>query len=146
MIVLKRNENASVILNRLFKFTQMQVSFGIRMLALDSRNQPRTFDLKSMLEAFIEHRKDVVTKRSIFELKKAEAGAHILEGLKRALDQIDAVVQTIRESKEAVVAKSNLMDRFAFSDKQAQAILEMRLQRLARGSKGKRSSMSLRSS
>jgi DNA gyrase subunit A len=130
VITLKRGEIASVILNRLYKFTQMQVSFGIRMLALDSRNQPRTFDLKSMLEAFIEHRKDVVTKRCIFELKKAESRLHILEGLKRALDLIDAVVATIRESKEASIAKANLIERFNFSDKQAQAILEMRLQRL----------------
>jgi DNA gyrase subunit A len=130
VITLKRGENASVILNRLFKFTQLQVSFGIRLLALDSRNQPRTFDLKSMLEAFVEHRKDVVTKRCIFDLKKAEARLHILEGLKKALDLIDAVVATIRESKEVAIAKTNLMDRFEFSEKQAQAILEMRLSRL----------------
>lgn len=130
VIIVKRGENASVVLNRLYKYTQMQTSFGIRLLALDSRNQPRTFDLKSMLEAFIEHRQIVVTKRFIFDLKKAEARAHILEGLKKALDLIDAVVSTIRESKEVAVAKSNLMERFDFSAIQAQAILEMRLQRL----------------
>jgi DNA gyrase subunit A len=130
VILVKRGENASVVLNRLYKFTQMQTSFGIRMLALDAKNQPRTFDLKSMLEAFVEHRQNVVTKRCIFELKKAEARAHLLEGLKKALDMIDAVVSTIRESKEVQVAKSNLMERFAFSERQAQAILEMRLQRL----------------
>jgi DNA gyrase subunit A len=130
VIIVKRGENASVVLNRLFKYTQMQTSFGVRLLALDSRNQPRTFDLKSMLEAFIEHRQIVVTKRFIFDLKKAEARAHILEGLKKALDLIDAVVSTIRESKEVQVAKSNLMERFDFSAIQAQAILEMRLQRL----------------
>jgi DNA gyrase subunit A len=130
VITLKRNENASVVLNRLMKYTQLSVSFGIRMLALDSRNQPRTFDLKGVLEAFIEHRKDVVTKRCIFELKKAEARLHILEGLQRALDLIDQVVSTIRESKEVAIAKSNLMERFQFSDKQATAILEMRLARL----------------
>ncbi|MES2856178.1 MAG: DNA gyrase subunit A [Bdellovibrionota bacterium] len=130
VITLKRGENASVKLNQLFKFTQLQVSFGIRLLALDSKLQPRTFDLKGVLEAFIEHRKDVVTKRCIFELKKAEARLHILEGLQKALDMIDEVVRTIRESKEATAAKSNLMERFAFSDRQAQAILEMRLQRL----------------
>jgi len=129
-ITLKRGENASVILNRLYKFTQMQISFGIRMLALDARNQPVTFNLKSMLEAFVDHRKDVVTKRCIFELKKAEARLHILEGLQKALDQIDAVVQTIRQSAEASAAKINLMEKFSFSDRQAQAILEMRLQRL----------------
>jgi DNA gyrase subunit A len=130
VIILKRNENGSVILNRLYKFTQMQVSFGIRMLALDSRNQPRTFDLKSMLEAFVEHRKDVVTKRCIFDLKKAEARAHILEGLAKALDMIDAIVATIRASKEASIAKAALIEQFDFSVIQAQAILDMRLQRL----------------
>lgn len=126
----KRNENASVILNRLYKFTQMQVSFGIIMLALDAKNQPVTFDLKGMLQAFVEHRRDVVTKRCIFDLKKAQERAHILEGLKKALDQIDAVIQTIRASKEADTARANLISKFGFSERQAQAILEMRLQRL----------------
>lgn len=130
VITLKKNENASVILNRLYKYTQMQVSFGIRMLALDARLQPKTFNLKGMLEAFIEHRKDVVTKRCIFELKKAEARAHILEGLKKALDIIDQIVATIRASKEGASAKIALMEKFEFSEKQAQAILDMRLQRL----------------
>jgi DNA gyrase subunit A len=129
-ITLKRGENSSVILNRLYKFTQMQVSFGINMLALDSRNQPRTFDLKGVLDSFIEHRKDVVTKRCIFDLKKAEARAHILFGLQKALDQIDAVIETIRAANEAEVARNNLMSKFGFSEVQAQAILDMRLQRL----------------
>lgn len=130
VINIKRNENASVILNRLYKFTQMQVSFGIRMLALDAQNRPHMFSLKEALEAFIAHRKDVVIKRCIFDLKKSEARAHILEGLKKAIDQIDAVVATIRSSKETAIAKSALMDKFEFSEKQAQAILEMRLSRL----------------
>lgn len=130
VILLKRSENASVVLNRLYKYTQMQVSYGIIMLALDSRNQPRVFDLKSMLEAFITHRKDVVIRRCIYDLKKAEARAHILEGLKKALDQIDAVIATIRASKEASIALQSLMAQFGFTEKQAQAILEMRLQRL----------------
>lgn len=130
VIPLKRGENASVVLNRLYKFTQMQVSFGIILLALDSRNQPRIFNLKSMLEAFVEHRKDVVTKRCIFDLKKAEARLHILNGLQKALDQIEAVIQTIREAKEAPAARQALIERFNFSDNQAQAILDMRLQRL----------------
>ncbi|MCH2532995.1 MAG: DNA gyrase subunit A [Bdellovibrionales bacterium] len=130
LIVLKKNENAQVILNRLYKYTQMQTSFGIIMLALDSRNQPRVFNLKSMLEAFVEHRKDVVTKRCIYELKKAEARAHILEGLKKALDQIDEVIKTIRASKETTIAKKSLIEQFDFTEHQAQAILEMRLQRL----------------
>ena len=130
VIQLKRNENAQVVLNRLHKYTQMQVSFGIIMLALNARNQPVTFNLKTMLEAFVDHRKDVVTRRCIFELKKAEARAHILEGLKKALDQIDAVIETIRASKEANTARTNLIKKFDFSEIQAQAILEMRLQRL----------------
>lgn len=130
VISIKRGENASVILNRLYKFTQLQVSFGIIMLALDKKSQPVTFDLKSMLEAFVDHRRDVVTKRCIFELKKAQERAHILEGLKKALDIIDQVIATIRASKEANTAKEALMQKFEFSERQAQAILEMRLQRL----------------
>ncbi len=130
LIQLKRGENAQVVLNRLYKYTQLQVSFGIIMLALDNRNQPVVFDLKKMLEAFLAHRKDVVTRRCIFDLKKAEARAHILEGLKKALDQIDAIIATIRAAKEAEGARNGLMTQFGFSEKQAQAILDMRLQRL----------------
>lgn len=130
VVVLKRGENASVILNRLYKYTQMQTSFGIIMLALDAKNQPVTFDLKGMLEAFVDHRRDVVTKRCIFELKKAQERAHILEGLKKALDHIEEVIKTIRASKEANAAREALMSKFEFSEKQAIAILEMRLQRL----------------
>ena len=130
VIVLKKNENANVILNRLYKFTQMQVSFGIRMLALDARNQPKMFNLKEALQAFIVHRKDIVTKRCLFDLKKAEARAHILEGLQKALDQIDEIVATIRASKETASARIALMDKFSFSERQAQAILDMKLARL----------------
>jgi DNA gyrase subunit A len=130
VITLKRNENASVILNRLYKFTQMQVSFGIRMLALDAQLRPHMLSLNEALQAFIAHRKDVVIKRCIFDLKKSEARSHILEGLKKAIDQIDAVVATIRASKETALAKIALMEKFLFSEKQAQAILEMRLSRL----------------
>jgi len=127
---IKKNENAEVILNRLYKYSQLQTSFGIIMLALDAKNQPRVFDLKSMLEAFIDHRREVVTKRCIFELKKAEARIHILQGLQKALDHIDEVVATIRASQEASEAKVTLIQRFNFSERQAQSILEMRLQRL----------------
>lgn len=130
VIILKRGENASVALNRLFKFTQMQVSFGIIMLALDKKNQPITFNLKQMLEAFVDHRRNVVTKRCIFDLKKAQERAHILEGLKKALDNIDEVISTIKASSEAQIAKESLMKKFEFSERQAVAILEMRLQRL----------------
>ncbi len=130
VIICKKNEMASVILNRLYKFTQMQVSFGIIMLALDSKNQPVTFNLREMLQAFVDHRREVVTKRCIFDLKKAQERAHILEGLKRALEQIDAVIATIKASKEANIAREALMTKFSFSERQAVAILEMRLQRL----------------
>ena len=130
VITLKKGENAQVILNRLYKYTQMQVSFGIIMLALDARNQPKMWTLKEMLEAFIEHRKDVVTRRCIYDLKKAEAKAHILEGLKKALDHIDEVIATIKASKEVAAARSSLMSKFGFTEKQAQAILDMRLQKI----------------
>ncbi len=130
VINVKKNENANVLLNRLYKYTQMQVSFGIIFLALDARNQPRVFNLKAMLESFIDHRKNVVTRRCIFDLKKAEARAHILEGLRKALDQIDEVIKTIKESRDANSARSALIERFEYTEKQAQAILEMKLQRL----------------
>ncbi len=130
VIQLKRGENSSVILNRLYKYTQMQISFGIIMLALDAKNQPVTFDLKQMLEAFVDHRRDVVTKRCIYDLKKAQERAHILEGLKKALDHIDEVIATIKASREAHAAKEALVAKFQFTEIQAQAILEMRLQRL----------------
>ena len=130
VVICKKAENATVILNRLYKYTQMQVSFGIIMLALDAKNQPVVFNLKQMLEAFVDHRRDIVTKRCIFELKKAQERAHILEGLKRALDHIDEVIATIKASKEANAAREALVAKFDFSERQAQAILEMRLQRL----------------
>ncbi|HSB03669.1 MAG TPA: DNA gyrase subunit A [Thermodesulfobacteriota bacterium] len=129
VIELKRNEVSEVILNQLFKHTQMQTSFGIILLAIH-QNQPKLLSLKEMLQFFIQHRQEVVTRRSLFDLKKAEARAHILEGLKKAIDQIDAVIATIRASKTPKEAKDRLMERFSFSDEQAQAILEMRLQRL----------------
>ena len=127
---IKKGENSGVILNRLYKYTQMQVRFSMIMLALDKGSQPRLFDLKSFLEAFIEHRKEVITKRCIFDLKKAEARIHILQGLKKALDNIDAIVKIIRESSEPAVAKLALIKKFQFSNVQTQAILDMRLARL----------------
>ncbi len=130
VIDIKKGEDANIILNQLYKFTQLQTSFGIILLALDTKNQPKIYNLKSMLEAFIDHRKDVITHRCIFELKKASAKAHIFEGLKRALHSIDEVVKLIRASKEASMAKTYLINKFSFSEMQAQAILEMRLQRL----------------
>src|SRR5690606_1395849 len=114
----------------LYKFTQMQMSFGIILLALDARNQPRVWNLKEKLEAIVAHRRDVVTRRCIFYIKKTEARADILEGLKKALDHIDDVIKTIKSSREGEVAKANLMTKFGFYEKQAQAILDMRLQRI----------------
>ncbi|HUL30746.1 MAG TPA: DNA gyrase subunit A, partial [Thermodesulfobacteriota bacterium] len=129
VVELKRNEVAEVILNQLYKHTQMQTSFGIILLAIH-QNQPKLLSLKEMLHFFIQHRQEVVLRRSRFELNKAEARAHILEGLKKAIDHIDAIIATIRASKTPKEAKDRLMEKFAFSDEQAQAILEMRLQRL----------------
>jgi DNA gyrase subunit A len=129
VVELKRNEVVEVILNQLYKHTQMQTSFGIILLAIH-QNQPKLLSLKEMLQFFVQHRQVVVTRRSLFDLKKAEARAHILEGLKKAIDQIDAVIAMIKASKTPKEAKDRLVERFAFSEEQAQAILEMRLQRL----------------
>jgi len=129
VIELRKDEQAQIVLNNLYKMTPMQSSFGIILLAIVN-NQPRILTLKEALTCFIEHRKDVVRRRTIFELKKAEARAHILEGLKRALDMLDAIITLIRASKEPAVAKQGLVTQFQFSEIQAQAILDMRLQRL----------------
>ena len=129
VVELKRNEVAEVILNQLYKHTQMQTSFGIILLAIH-QNQPKLLSLKEMLHFFVQYRQEVVIRRSRFELNKAEARAHILEGLKKAIDHIDAIIATIKASKTPKEAKERLMEKFAFSDEQAQAILEMRLQRL----------------
>ena len=130
VITIKGSGNAQIVLNRLYKFTQLQTSFGIIMLALNKFNKPIMFNLKTMLKAFVDHRKEVVTRRCVFELKKAEARAHILEGLKKALEQIEQIIAIIRGSKEAAVAQEKLMTQFLFTEKQVKAILEMRLQRL----------------
>ncbi len=129
VLELKRNEVGEVILNQLYKHTQMQTSFGIILLAIH-QNQPKLLSLKEMLQLFLQHRQEVVTRRSRFELGKAEAKAHILEGLKIALDHIDAIISTIKSSKTPKEAKDRLMEKFSLSEEQAQAILEMRLQRL----------------
>ena len=129
VIELKRDANPNVILNLLFKHTKMQDTFGVIMLALVD-NEPKILNLKEVLTHYIEFQKEVVTRRTVFELNKAEARAHILEGLKIALDNIDDVIHIIRNSKTSDIAKSTLMERFQLSDKQAQAILEMRLRRL----------------
>jgi len=126
---LKKGEIASVVLNQLFKHTAMESSFGIIMLALVN-NQPRVLNIKQVLDLFIEHRKDVVIRRTRFELRKAEERAHILEGLKIALDNLDAVIKLIRGSKTPDDARTGLMANFGLTLIQAQAILDMRLQKL----------------
>jgi len=129
VIELKRGEIGTVILNQLYKHTSMQTSFGIIMLALVN-NQPRVMNIKTALSLFIAHRKDVVVRRTRFELRKAEERAHILEGLKIALDNLDAVIKLIRQATDPETARNGLMVNFGLSQLQAQAILDMRLQRL----------------
>lgn len=129
VIELKSDAVPDVVLNQLYKHTQLQSSFGIIMLALVN-GQPRVLNLKQILEYYLEHQKDVITRRTRYELGKAKDRAHILEGLKIALDNLDAVISTIRSSANADVAKTALMENFNLSMRQAQAILDMRLQRL----------------
>jgi DNA gyrase subunit A len=129
VIELKRDANANVVLNLLYKHTKMQDTFGAIMLALVD-GEPRHLNLREILYYYLEFQKDVIKRRTKFELDKAEARAHILEGLKIALDNIDEVIRIIRGSKNGEIAKTGLMTRFGLSEKQAQAILDMRLQRL----------------
>ena len=129
VIELKRDVNAAVVLNYLYKHTQMQDVFGAIMLALVD-GEPKVLTLREMLYHYLEHQKDVITRRTRYDLDKAEARAHLLEGLLIALDNIDEVVRIIRSSANTGVAKAELMERFGLSDKQAQAILDMRLARL----------------
>jgi len=129
VVEVKRDQNAEIILNQLYKHTQMEESFGIIMLALVN-NKPKVLNLKEMLEAYIKHRCEIVRKRTQFELTKAEKRAHILEGLKIAIDHLNQVIKTIRESKDPKSAQAALMKNFDLSELQAQAILEMQLQRL----------------
>jgi len=128
-IGLKKDQVSGVIINQLFKHTQMETSFGIIFLAI-LNNRPQFFNLKEMLEQFIIHRKEIVVRRTRYDLRKAEERAHILEGLKIALDNLDEVVAMIRASRNAPEAKQRLMEAFKLTDIQAQAILDMRLQRL----------------
>jgi DNA gyrase subunit A len=129
VVELKKDAVSEVVLNNLYKQTQMQTSFGVQLLAI-VQNQPRTLNLKQTLEEFLAFRKEVVTRRTLFLLRKAEARAHILEGLKIALDHLDAVIRLIRGSKDPKEAKEGLVAKFGLTEIQAQAILDMRLQRL----------------
>ena len=125
----RKDVNANVLLNQLFKHTQLQDTFGVIMLALVD-NQPKVLNLKEMLSYYLDHQKDVVTRRTKYELNKAKERAHILEGLLKALDVIDEVIRIIRSSKSVAEAKAGLIESFAFSEAQAQAIVDMRLRAL----------------
>ncbi|MBE3127213.1 MAG: DNA gyrase subunit A [Candidatus Atribacteria bacterium] len=129
VIELKRGANVDIVLNNLYKHTKMKITFGINVLAI-SQGRPKTFNLKELLECFLAHRKEVVERRTRYELRKARERAHILEGLKIALSNIDEVVQIIKKSDNVKTAHDKLKSRFGLSDIQAQAILDMRLQRL----------------
>src|SRR5690625_3346721 len=129
VIMLKRGANAGVVLNQLYKFTQMQQTFGVINLAL-VKGRPRIMGLKELIEHFVEHRIEVIIRRTIYDLDQAEARAHILEGLKIALDNLDEVIKTIRAAENPQVANRELRKKFALTDIQAKAILDMRLQKL----------------
>jgi DNA gyrase subunit A len=126
---LKKDENPDVVLNQLFRYTQLQTSFGIQLLSVDQQ-RPKQFNLKEILQRFIDFRKEVVIRRTRFEVARARERAHILEGLKTALDNLDAVIALIKAAENPAVARQGLMDTFQLSQVQAQAILDMRLQRL----------------
>ena len=129
VIELKRDAMSEIVLNNLFKQTTMEATFGVIMLAIDGK-EPKIFTLIELLKLFLNHRKTVIIRRTIFELQKARARAHILEGLKIALDNIDEVIDVIRNSADTNVARENLMSRFGLSEAQSGAILDMRLSRL----------------
>lgn len=129
VIDIKRGEPANIILNKLYKMTQMQVSFGIIFLSIKN-GQPKVMNLKEQLQCFVDHRREIIIRRTMYELKKAKARAHILEGLKTAVENIDAIVEMIKKSEGPAQAKEKLISTYSLSDIQAQAILDMRLQRL----------------
>ncbi len=129
IIDVRRDVSASVILNNLYKMTSLQTSFGFNMLAI-VKGVPKVLGLKSILEYYLEHQEEVIRRRTEFDKNKAEARAHILEGLRIALDHIDEIIKIIRSSESDDIAKNSLIERFEFSDRQAQAILDMRLRRL----------------
>jgi DNA gyrase subunit A len=129
VIEVKRDAIARVVLNSLYQHTSMQATFGINNLAIVA-GQPKLLNLKDLIQSFIDHRRDVVVRRTLFELKKAEERIHLLEGFVKALDNLDAVIELIRASKDPETAKAGLVSTFDFSERQAQAILDLRLQRL----------------
>lgn len=129
VIELKRDANANVVLNQLYKHTQMQETYSIIMIALVN-GQPKTLSLKAIINHYIEHQKDVIVRRTQYDLRKAEARAHILEGLRIALDNIDEIINILRSSKNVAIAKERMMERFGLTEIQAEAIAEMRLRSL----------------
>ena len=129
VIELRRDVNAGVILNRLYKHTQMQETFGVNMLSLVN-NEPKTLNILDMLKHYLKHQEEVITRRTKYDLNKAQERAHILEGLLKALDNIDEIIKIIRGSANVSIAKTELINRFSFSDAQAQAIVDMRLRAL----------------
>jgi len=129
VIELKKDENPEILLNKLYKYTQMEVTFGIIMLALVN-NEPKVLNLKEILKHYLNHRFEVITRSIKFDLNKLKKRAHLLEGFRIALDNIEAVIKTIRGSKDATIAKEKLIANFELSEEQAQAILDMKLQRL----------------
>ncbi|MBI4993322.1 MAG: DNA gyrase subunit A, partial [Candidatus Magasanikbacteria bacterium] len=131
VVELKKDSYPKKVLNQLFNMTELQTTFHINMLALVDGIQPRVLNLKSVLEEYVKHRQEVIRRRAEFDLNKAQERAHILEGLSKALDKIDLVINTIRKSKDKDDAKINLMSKFKFTERQAVAILEMKLQQLA---------------
>jgi len=130
VIELRKDVQPEVILNQLFKLTALQTTFGVNSIALVN-NEPKTLTLKDMITLYLKHQEEVIRRRTAYDLKKAEDRAHILEGLKRALDQIDAIIELIRSSRTTEIIQQRLMDEFDMSDRQAKAIREMQLQRLA---------------
>lgn len=136
VIELKRDANANIVLNQLYKHTKMQDTFSIIMIALVN-GQPKVLNLKSIITHYIDHQKDVITRRTQYDLKKAEARAHILEGLKTALDNIDEIINILKNSKNVADAKGKMMRRFGLSELQAEAIAEMKLKSLTGLEKGK---------
>ncbi|NLC51098.1 MAG: DNA gyrase subunit A, partial [Firmicutes bacterium] len=128
-IDVRRDYNAKIILNQLYKYTSLEQSFVIIMLAL-VRNQPRILNLKEMLTHYLEHQREIVLRRTRFDLRKAEQRAHIVEGLRIALEHLDAVIKLIRGSATIKEAKDGLVEQFSLTEKQAQAILDLRLQKL----------------
>ena len=136
VVEVKKDARALVILNRLYKFTQMETSFGIIFLAI-ANGKPEVLNLREILEQFVSHRREIIVRRTLFDLRKAEERAHILEGLKKALDFLDDVIELIRASSDPREAKARLMEEYDLSEVQAQAILDMRLQRLTGLERGK---------